>query len=260
MDYFGHDRDIVILESRLADGQRPDRAMLLVTLAWFLRQRDTVRALELCDQAEGLIVGATTPSPAQRSMAGRIALVRYKGGWLLGAPGGNAELLEQARAHFTAAQDPLGLADCAFVESMVLHEDEGSSPRHEQAMEATIEHARAADDLQRLRLGQIRRHTALLVGSTQRAQPPPAEVVEALQSEDPGLRCVAACYSIHRHYLHDDLGRAVALGSEAFAHAMAAGQLRQAIIPPAPSPPARAPAATGSSPPTAAPVSPTRRK
>jgi C4-dicarboxylate-specific signal transduction histidine kinase len=229
VDYFGHDRDIASIESRLASGQRPDRPALLVTLAWFLRQRDTVRALGLCDEAEGLLNRAETLSPAQRSMAGRIALVRYKGGWLLGTPAGHAELLQQARAHFTAAKDPLGLADCAFIESMVLHEDEGDSPRHEQAVAASIEHARVAGDPQRLRLGQIRQHTALLVGSPQRAQPPPVEVAEALQSKDPGLRCFAACYAVHHHYLHDELGRAIALGSESFAHAMAAGQLRLAI-------------------------------
>ena len=228
MDYFGQEREMAAIESSLADGTRPDRPSLLVTLAWFQRQRNTARALDLCSEAESLLPEAAS-RPATQSLAGRIALVRYEGGWLRGTPGGDAGLLQQARAYFTAAQDRPGLADCAFAECMVLHEDEGSSPRHDQALETMIEHARAAGDVQRLRLGQIRRHTARLVGSPQRAQPPPDEVNEALQSEDPGLRCFAACCAAHHHYLHDELGRAVALGSESFAHAMAAGQLRLAI-------------------------------
>jgi DNA-binding CsgD family transcriptional regulator len=123
------------LETQLARAVGADRAPLLAELAWHLRQRDSLRALQLADEAQGLA------APSRRSAAGtrlRLALVRCEVAALFYRTDEAESWLASAREDESA--DPDGAVDALLAEVHVAK----SLGQRERGFDAAAQAVRAS--------------------------------------------------------------------------------------------------------------------
>ena len=111
--------------------------------AWYLRQRDTHRALAECEIAESKLV-ALTDCEARRAGA-RIALIRAEAAWLLGDSDRGQALLTSAREVFTDLADFVGIGDACLCEASLLDLSGGESTA--AIRDAAAAYARSDDGL-----------------------------------------------------------------------------------------------------------------
>ncbi len=132
MDFFATTEQVRQFEADLAAAQGAARLPLLLALAWHLRQRDSVRALELAGEAEALL-RSTEPNP---SAVQRLALVRAEAAFLHGDFATAHQLAEAAEQGFAEQEDAGGCCDanwlrvcCAYDQNRV-----GQMVQHVMAM------------------------------------------------------------------------------------------------------------------------------
>jgi signal transduction histidine kinase len=114
-----------------------------VVRAWYLRQRDTGRALAECARAEAGL--ADLSALQSQRVAARIALVRAEATWLLGDNERGLALLTGAREIFTALADCVGVGDACLCEASLLDQSGGDSTAAIRA--AAAAYARSDDGL-----------------------------------------------------------------------------------------------------------------
>jgi diguanylate cyclase (GGDEF)-like protein len=113
MDYYADDQLVAKLDKR---SQNPDTPAGLTELAWYLRQRDSQRALTLAVRATALLVD----QPGS-SLLARLRLVRAEIAALNGEFTDAAELVSRAREGFDASGDVEGVGDSYMVEALLGH-------------------------------------------------------------------------------------------------------------------------------------------
>ena len=145
LEKFALNDEVVRLESELAQVGQGDRLAILVPLAWHLRQRDTRRALRLCDDIEDLLA-ATDLLPEQKQKIGaRIMLVRAEAEWLFARLTQAEPLVAQALEQFRAIGDRLGCADSHWLLAWIAV-DKGRLDLSDAELQATEADALAAND------------------------------------------------------------------------------------------------------------------
>ena len=156
MDYFGLDEEIPPLERALVSELGESRARLAVHLAWYLRRRDTRRAVRLVKEAAALLE-AEQPGRAgeQDALRARMLLVEGECQWLFGNLAAAQETLERAQAGFHAAADRCGTGDGALALAL-LHHERGNPKQCGEALDQALHFFEAAGDETRLCLTQAR--------------------------------------------------------------------------------------------------------
>jgi len=238
LDYFGADHDVQGLERQLAVVDGGLRLPCLTALAWYLRQRDTRRALLLVHEAQALLAaGAAAPDTTAgddtervRCQA-RLMLVEGEARWLFAELEPAKQLLSQARERFAAIGDATGAGDAWLALAMLLqfHADE---PARANACFAESQAAyRSAGDELRLRCAEA----SLALG--QFMQEPAAAVARwaavlgaAPPSGHAGLDARIAVTNGWFAQFRGELAQEIAVNQRAFSLALVAGQLRTAII------------------------------
>jgi predicted ATPase/DNA-binding SARP family transcriptional activator len=141
MDFFGLQAQLDALPTVQSDDAGDSESS--ITRAWYLRQRDTRRALAECEMAEASLTSPSTP--VARRAAARIALVRAEAAWLLGDNDRAQALLTSAREVFTDLADFVGIGDACLCEASLLDQSGGASTA--AIRDATAAYARCDDGL-----------------------------------------------------------------------------------------------------------------
>lgn len=147
MDLFALDDELAQWEADLPQVEGEVRLQLLSRLAWHLRQRDTVRAARLIEEARAFAF--LLPAAGRRVMAARWDLVQAESHWLDGALDAAAMLAEQAMLEFARHNDRLGAADSHSLLAWIAV-DRGDSAGCDNELALAIADARAAGDAMRV--------------------------------------------------------------------------------------------------------------
>jgi diguanylate cyclase (GGDEF)-like protein len=146
MDLYAPDSALPPLEEKLESARGPERASVLSTLAWHLRQRDTRRAERLAREAFAVLEAA---EPGNDGLRARITLTRAECALLLARLDEAAALASEARHGFLEAGDDAGTGDCALVLARLAEargERDRELPRYDEAVAAYAQ----AKDMERL--------------------------------------------------------------------------------------------------------------
>ncbi len=141
MEFYAGDETVAALEARLPTASETERAALLTTLAWYLRERDSQRSARLADAAEALA--------APDGIRARLALIRAEAA-IFAARFAEAEtLLATALALFQSIGDVIGEGDALVLESQMAL-DQGQVDRVAASVTAAMARYTAAGDPRRL--------------------------------------------------------------------------------------------------------------
>jgi len=150
MILYASDQDVADLEARWTDPEHAGAIDHLVELAWYLRQRDTRRAVDLVAQAERSFLDDPQAAVTEPRLQARIRLIRAEAAWLEARLEIAATELEAAFAHFESCQDLVGLGDAALLEYH-LAADRGETERRRACLDrAAIAYEGGGDQERRL--------------------------------------------------------------------------------------------------------------
>ncbi len=229
MEMYALDEEVGALESVLAETKGAARLPQLVTLAWYLRECDTRRALSLADEAEQWLPASSPLFGAHEVCALRLGLIRATAKWLFAELGEAqamaAAVLQQAQLH----DAPIAAADACWLLAWIAT-DRGDSAGFSAQLEAAAHYARTGGDMLRAD-----------VADTANAR---MEVLHDLPLAEKrwGSRFAADQTSVHPvldTWLSDffgiiafqssDFGRATTCFMRTYECGMASGQVRRAI-------------------------------
>ncbi len=160
LDYYGLDQDLTAHDEQIAVVRGPARPALLAAQAWYLRQRDTGRALALADNAQALLAADAMPDAKERGRTqARLSLVRGEALWLLGDPPAAMVLVDNARSGFEVIDDRVGMGDASLVRSGVCI-SAGDHQARDAARAAAVDAYNCAGDTLRRHLAQTARARA----------------------------------------------------------------------------------------------------
>jgi signal transduction histidine kinase/tetratricopeptide (TPR) repeat protein len=231
MDMFAQDDEVDRLDAALLPLAGDARLAVAVPLAWHLRQRDTLRALALAEQAMSALADAALCDADRQRYRARLCLVRGEAHWLF-AQLESAEMEARlALEDFAALQDFTGCADSHWLLASIAI-DNGKHDLSDLALQAATADALRAGDRMRADIAE-----AALVRWTALRDPRLAEEHwgeryrnAARAQHHPGLRAwLNDVVGILAHSA-SDFGAAAACLMQLFEDATATGQLRIAII------------------------------
>ncbi|CAN5865313.1 hypothetical protein BH11PSE12_BH11PSE12_06310 [soil metagenome] len=237
MEMFVTNDEVVHLENSLSllPENDPARVALLVTLSWFLRQRDTRRALQYADDAAALLaqVPDHAPMPASRQLLqARLLLVRAEAAWLFFEID-SAQQLADAALHMLASMDTRegqqGCADGHYVLIWVaFHRGELAQVEAEVALASS--HASRARDLVRELMAQAFLATQIALRNPALAQQRWGTILspEAIRHY-PALASSVNEFIMVSASLSSDFGRSAVYGTRSYEEALEFGQIRHAI-------------------------------
>ena len=146
MNLYALDEEVARLDAALALLDGRDRLAVLLLLAWALRQRHSVRALALADEALDLLATLPGGTESLRQRA-RLDLVQAEVAILQSRYDDARGALQRAKAAFERPADPIGLGDTALG-AYLLHQTCGAiSPALASAEEALAHYAQGGDGL-----------------------------------------------------------------------------------------------------------------
>ena len=145
MELFVSNDTVSELEQAFIHHTNEPPVSLLIHLAWSMRQRDTQRALKLCDQADEKLNASQQQTEKKNQCIARVLLIRAEIA-LLRAHFVNARTQANAALeHFTLAHDDVGLADTHWLFS-ILENDAGDIELQQKELGLCMTHATAAGD------------------------------------------------------------------------------------------------------------------
>jgi hypothetical protein len=138
LDLFALDEDVAVLESKLLDTQHKDRMLAVVAMAWHLRQRDCMRALELADEADTLLRAAEIDKLEWARNKARVMLVRAEVKALFADLEGAERQVNAAIAAFEASGDRNGAGDGRWLLASIWH-DRGNRQQVDVCLRQALE-------------------------------------------------------------------------------------------------------------------------
>jgi hypothetical protein len=195
-----------------------------VTLAWHLRQRDTVRALALADVAE-----AALPANALNLRA-RLWLVRAEAAWLRAELAAATEWGLQAQADMARSGDRAGMADAAMLQALVAYE-QGKESIAQQLLNDALTHAAEGGDTVRAEAAKAMIAFNAAFGDIDQAERNWGGPMATLQTVSESVLAMWAWdFRAQVAYRRGRYVEAIAGRHETYLHAVAAGQTRRAIL------------------------------
>jgi signal transduction histidine kinase/tetratricopeptide (TPR) repeat protein len=235
MDMFVANDEVERWEGVLAELQNEDRLTALTTLAWYLRQRDTRRAIKLADEALVLAQQRLPETCTERSKElciARLNLVRAEAQWLFSELNSAQQLAELALLSFEQLGDTDGHQGCADARFLLawIALYRGEMSEFEVRIEQAIVSAAAANDAVR----EFAAQTFLAVQKALQDLPMALQRWGSQYSPDanPADPVIAGCHNEFLTYvahLSSDFGHAAAYGMQLYELALQTGQIRRAI-------------------------------
>lgn len=231
MGLFVLDDEVARCEAALASLCGGARLAMLVPLSWHLRQRQTVRAIALCAEAEALLAHIALPENERLCMGARLLLIRGEERWLFSRLEEAEAAAREALAAFTTLGNAAGCADAHWLLAFVANDrgDQGASV-------AALKHAAQACGVcgDQLRAAAVQVALAYLTVFLDR----PAEGqhvasrVDILAPPDshPSLVALANSFQIRLYFRSGDFANAIICGKLALGATLASGQIKLAII------------------------------
>ena len=146
MNLFALDDELARCEAQLsAPLDTLARLHATVTLAWYLRQRDSRRAQSLADAAESELANPSHPPPQLAGLVARLQLLRAELQWLQADLEGALRLAKNGLQTFTALRDAVGTADSHWLLAWIAS-DRGDHAQRDADMRACTAQAQACGD------------------------------------------------------------------------------------------------------------------
>ncbi len=238
LDFSATDEAVALLEvSRLAASPGAERVRALVALAWQLRQRDTRRALALADEADATLPDTRMNDVEQARTKARLQLVRGEAQWLFGEIDASLALAESALQAFESCagsahaepSDSLGSADAHWLLAW-LAIDKGNGARIGAELQKMAQAAAAVDPV-RVTVAQaaLARHEAFGDVAAAKTKWGPLLTPTANNRHPAAAGWVEDFWGLTASLASDSLPCIRHL-SNAYALALASGQLRRAMI------------------------------
>jgi signal transduction histidine kinase len=153
MDMFTVDERVAHWESALPSLRGIDRLTVLLPLAWHLRQRDTLRSLQLADEASRLLVDAPMAPDERAGHEARLDLLRAEACWLTGELDTAFSSATGVLQRFTTLDDHAGCADSHWLLAWIAV-DRGDHAASDAAFSAAAEAGRRGGDQMRNMLAE----------------------------------------------------------------------------------------------------------
>lgn len=229
---FEHNVEVDRLAQVLADARGPEEALdTQITLAWYLRQQDNVRACTLAIKARAQLAADTTLAPQTvQLLQARLDLVDAETHCLLSDFDHAKEAAHSALAAFTRGEDAIGCADAHGILAAV-HSGTGDLPQRDQCLAAAADHAARCGDQQRVDFFEANRARYAVLRDVRQSN-----LVWGQRFTDDGTgRHPYVAASIHayfatRDYSSGNFARAVVQFDKAFEAASQSGQLLVAVV------------------------------
>ena len=215
-----------------AGAHPPDiRLESLVTVAWYLRQRDNARACTLTVEARTLLADQTSlPAKTTQQLLARLDLVDAETEWLLSNFERARDAARSAIASFTACDDPIGCADAHGILASV-HASAGELLQRDQSLASAAEHAALGGDSQRVDYFEANRaRYAVLRDVHQSNLVWGQRFADDNSSAHPAVAASIHSYFATRDYSTGSFASAVVQFDKAFDAAIQSGQLLVAVV------------------------------
>lgn len=228
MDMFGLDDELTRLETALITDTGAARLSDLVALAWYLRQRDTARALKLADQAQACV--QTASQGEANWFLGRLLLVRAEAEWLYSRLDKAQTLAREAEWHFHSTGHDIDMADTYFIMAGIAS-DRGMLMLHDEQLAQAVLFARQSQDKVRLDVIEARLAFMMALRDCPQALARWGQRFHAeMQDLHPAAEACVFDFLGMVATLSSDYGKAAAHFARSHAAAQKSGQVRCAII------------------------------
>ena len=148
MDLYATDSEVEQLSQRLSGRVAQPQVDELLALAWHLRQRDSNRALSLCDQTSSLLNASNRSDTNKALIYLRLQLIRAEEKWLHADLDASAAILQAILRHPDIHLAPASLSDAHRMLGFVFS-DQGKHVECDIEMAISIDEASKADDILR---------------------------------------------------------------------------------------------------------------
>ncbi|MFZ6692622.1 ATP-binding protein [Undibacterium sp. SXout20W] len=230
MELFANNETVFSLEQLIKSHTAGAPLALTIQLAWHLRQRDTTRALQLCNTIEEKLNLIELNHDEKTQSHARMLLIRAESNWLKAKNDDARTQLNQALQLFSGINDHCGQADSYWLSGLI-ESDTGNIKLQEQQLDFCLKHAQLAQDLIRSEIAGacIARHKVLKMRHADE------EIwvrhIEGLTtSEDQGLLTWVFDFLGVQALHHSDFATAANQNIRASDAALQSGQTARAII------------------------------
>lgn len=231
MQLFERNVDVDRLAIALDGARSADEELgLLVTLAWYLRQRDNVRASTLAGRARALLALQAPQLASVRQMQARLSLVDGETDWLLSDFEHAAQAAQTALATFTDLGDHAGCSDAHGLLASV-HSSAGNLPQRDASLSAAVQCARLGNDALRVDFLEANQARYAVMRDARQSQAMWGDrFAETANEQHPGVAASVHSYFATRSYNSGNFARALVHFDQAFEAASQSGQLLTAVV------------------------------
>ncbi|MFZ6745179.1 tetratricopeptide repeat protein [Undibacterium sp. JH2W] len=232
MDLYATDREVRQLEQDLTDLVAVGHLDDLLALAWHLRQRDSSKALALCEQISSLLNNSSRTDTDKALVYLRLQLIRAEEKWLHADLEGAAAIVQAILRHPDVHLDPASLSDAHRMLGFVFS-DQGKHVECDIEMAISIDEASKADDILRKRCTAAALARVAVLRDDKLAKSyfdryfesrnPPKEI-------HPGLAALMNDFLGLHAGLNGKLDESVLFLSKAYEQCLESGQIRRAIL------------------------------
>jgi signal transduction histidine kinase/DNA-binding response OmpR family regulator/HPt (histidine-containing phosphotransfer) domain-containing protein/tetratricopeptide (TPR) repeat protein len=233
MEMFAHDDEVAHWDATLPSSPDIDHLLILVNLAWQLRQRDVPRALLIVQQTQVILAGASPddlPLKDQQLLHARLQLILGEAKWLFAELEAASDFANTALRGFSALGNHTGCADAHYLLAWIANA-QGDTARHEAELENMIRHARLDRDESRI----CQAETGLALSQLFRQSP--SEQAQWKDHFDPNQMdmdesCTACMYDYFGHsaFQSNDFGHSAEYWMRAQETALLSGQMRRGVF------------------------------
>lgn len=230
MQLFALDEEVMQLELGLNNLAGSARWHLLLPLAWYLRERNSPRALELADEIENGLGFHDVGALERSSILARISLVRGEVAYLNGRLPAAQACAQQALTLSMEANDACSEYDSQFLAASVLLA-QGQSQAYREQLQTMLPLLRASDDAVRRLYCECLLAIDESYGNVTQALAHWGQYLSMEQSKlHPGLVTYLQYFWALVHHMENHCADSIRCWIAAFEAASSSGQLRRAIL------------------------------
>lgn len=228
MQLFSSAKSIASIEHKLGALQGMARLNALIELAWYGRQLDCYRSMQLVEEADALLHQQVNCDTERSLLTGRLLLIQAEVKVLFCEYGSATQLLDSARAMFDRHQDAIGLGDAAWLDGM-MHFDIGSIDDVLVRFSEALDWYRRSGDEERVAIcvARLAVHRGFYGRSTPAAEQ--FEQISVASVSQPQIYTWQANAIGQREILIGGPAKAVVNFINAYEPALESGQIRHAI-------------------------------